>query len=108
MAHIGMAVYDWDGLLIGYTAEPVSKSAQASWLKKDGFYPNGGIGLLAERAEAEQLFARYGREQDAPAATAKPKAHGEGRTQTWVCHYCGMPASDLDFFGVPVCDDCSH
>lgn len=107
--HIGLAVYDWDGL-IGYTARPVSKSAHASWLKKDGFYANGDSrSIKAEREDAERLFAVYGREQSAPVPTAKRVTQGQEETgETWHCHYCGMPASSLDFFGAPVCDDCSH
>ena len=23
-----------------------------------------------------------------------------------ICHYCGMPATDWDLFGAPVCKDC--
>ena len=22
------------------------------------------------------------------------------------CHYCGCEATDFDFFGAPICDDC--
>ena len=28
------------------------------------------------------------------------------RTQRESCHYCGMPASDVGFFGEPVCREC--
>lgn len=106
MAHIGMAVYDWTGL-VGYTERPVSKSTRASWLKKDGYYPNGGDGLKVDGdREAEALFAVYGREQ--PKDSARPVSKNATAHNDWTCHYCGMPATDIDFFGAPVCDQCSH
>jgi len=35
------------------------------------------------------------------AAEPKPKIE-------WSCHYCGCPATHMNFFGVPVCDDCDN
>jgi hypothetical protein len=76
MEHIGMAVYGWDGEVMGYTRQPVSKSGKRTLLGQDGIHPKGdGRSVIAEDATiAERIFKQYGREQAAPVAAAPRQA----------------------------------
>ena len=61
--------------------------------KRDGF----GVGELGKTSEADAA-------ERALRQTQRDAAQQRARRSS--CHYCGMPASTVDFFGAPVCEDC--
>lgn len=61
--------------------------------KRDGF----GIGELGRTPEMTV---------DEKAAEIAHHEANLKRARRSECHYCGMPATRVDFFGAPVCDEC--
>jgi hypothetical protein len=41
-----------------------------------------------------------------PKSEPRPQATQQKHNDELSCHYCGMRATDFDFFGAPVCSDC--
>lgn len=111
----GMRVYRYDGKTDEFMGETVEDAhVVRQTVKRAG--ASGGYYVGPEDARGQTLssrtvtslsvdaskwdeFMRYYPLKSAtkPAAVAAPR-----------CHYCGLPATGIGFFGEPVCDDCSH
>lgn len=110
----GMRVYRYDGKTDTFMGITVAEAQEVRQMAKragasGGYYvgPEDARGqTLTSRSVTSLSVASTVWDQFVRMFPLRTTSRAQETRAT--CHYCGMPATGIGFFGEPVCDNCSH